>query len=263
MSFIEDLKKLQGFKKAYIQRLEGQFVNDASFYYWNGLKSLKIPIEFFDEDKKYDINLDRETLVVAGVPTTIKVFETLGIKIPKPLDIPEELVSFCGRRVEITTIREAIKKTKQDFPLFVKPSEHGKLFNGQTVSGVEELELFRYCSEEFDLDLPVLISEPVNFISEYRSFVLEGKILDSRRYMGDFKIFPDFSIIEKAVSSYTKSPIAYAIDFGVTDDGRTLLVECNDAYSLGPYGFDNFNLTRMFIMRWKELLADKLIFTNR
>lgn len=257
--FGKEIQKLQGFKKAYVQRLNGEYVNDASFYYTNGLRLLNIPIEFFDEDKPHELELDRETLVVAGVPTTLEVFRRLGIEPPLPLDIPKELVGYCGRMIQQTTIRKVLDDSKEEdefkFPLFVKPASHGKLFNGQVVYGKEELKMFRYCHDELDLDIPIIVSEPVKFLAEYRSFVLEGNIIDCRKYMGHFSFVPDFKIIQRAVRDYTTAPIAYSIDFGVTDDGRTLLVECNDAYSLGPYGFDNFNLTKMFIMRWKEIIG--------
>lgn len=255
------MKNKTEFKKAYIQRINGEFVNDASFYYNNGLKLLKIPIEYFDEEKPYELNLDRETLVVAGVPTTIKVFKKLGITPPAPLDIPEELYKYCGRKILSGRLEEFLISPITKYPLFVKPADHGKLFNGQVVSCKEELDMFKHC-HELGVNIKIIASEPVRFVSEYRSFVLEGKILDCRKYAGDFKVIPDFKVIESAVEDYKNSPAAYAIDFGVTDDGRTLLVECNDAYSLGPYGFDSLNLTRMFILRWKELLGNNLKLTN-
>ena len=61
-------------------------------------------------------------------------------------------------------------------------------------------------------------------------------------------------MIQSCVNSYESAPVAYAIDFGVTDDGRTILIEANDGYSLGPYGFDSYNYTRMMILRWKQIM---------
>ena len=267
-----DIKKIKGFKRAYIQKLEGEFVNDASFYYYNGLKFLNIPVTFFNEDSDYKLELDRETLVVAGVPTTLKVFKELGIEPPKPLDIPEELnqpFSYLGREIAFTTIGDVLndnvntkfnllkdKETnKIRYPLFVKPSEHGKLFNGQLVFCKEELEMFRYCHRELDLNIPIMISSRMDFASEYRCFILEGEILDIRKYRGDYEVTPNFHQIKQMVKAYKSAPIAYALDVGVLGNGDTFVVECNDAYSLGPYGFDNFNLTRMFIMRWKQIIG--------
>lgn len=259
----KNIKKTPSFRKAYVQMMDGQFVNDAAFYYCNGLKLLNIPIEFFDEDKPYELNIDRETLIVAGVPTTIKAFKTIGVEPPKPLEIPLELHNYAGRWMMNVTLRDVVGSDTIKYPIFVKPSSHGKLFNGQLVHSKSEIEMFRHCSEELDLDIPITISEPVNFLSEYRAFVLDGKIIDCRKYAGDFRIAPNYKKIEQAVADYTRAPIAYAIDFGITDDGRTLLVECNDAFSLGPYGFDNLELTKMFIARWNEIIGNKLILTNK
>lgn len=252
-SLKEDLKKLQGFTKAYVQLYDGLLVNDSAFCYVNGLKTLKIPIEYFDVNEKKDLIINKETLVVAGINPTLRAFQSIGVVPPKPLDLPEELIKYCEREIFYTTIGESLKMDLK-FPVFVKPSSHGKLFDGQLMYTKNDIELFKYLDPLED-EIPIIVSEPVEFISEYRTFVLEGKILDSRRYMGSYRVLPNYSIIERAVQDYKHSPIAYAIDFGVTKDGRTLLIECNDAYSLGPYGFNNFDLTRMFIMRWKEIIG--------
>ena len=253
--FFKELKELSVFKKAYIQILDGEFVNDASFYYYHGLKFLNIPIELIEDRDLGKTVIDKDTIVVAGVPATLKIFQRLGVTPPKPIDIPLELVNYCGRWVITTTIKDALDNSELQYPLFVKPAQKGKLFNGQIISCKEELEMLRYCDEEMDLETPIFISEKVKFISEFRSFVLKGQILDCRKYSGDYKKVPDFSIIENAVKDFVSSPIAYSIDFGVTEDGRTLLIECNDAYSLGPYGLNNLDLTRMFIYRWKEIVG--------
>ena len=40
----------------------------------------------------------------------------------------------------------------------------------------------------------------------------------------------------------------------VTDDGRTLLVEFNDAYSLGCYGLNDIQYAKFISARWSQLL---------
>lgn len=59
----QEKKIISKYKKAYIQRLDGEFVNDASFYYYHGLKQMDIEVEFFDEDKKYLIPLSKDILI--------------------------------------------------------------------------------------------------------------------------------------------------------------------------------------------------------
>ena len=51
------------------------------------------------------------------------------------------------------------------------------------------------------------------------------------------------------------APAGYAADFGVTGDGRTLLVEINDGYSLGCYGLQHNLYAQLLSARWAELVG--------
>jgi len=75
-------------------------------------------------------------------------------------------------------------------------------------------------------------------------------------YLGDFRVFPDMKIIDEAIAEYTKNgaPAGYSIDFGVTDNGKTLLVECNDGWSLGNYGLEPSKYCRLLGRRWHEMM---------
>lgn len=250
--FAKELKELRGIEKAYIQVIDGEFVNDAAFYFNNGCKLLGIEVERFEDKDFGNIKLQKNEMVFAGVPVMIKTFEKFGGIIPEPLDIPVELESFCGRDIKKSTLRELWDTTS--YPIFVKPAEKGKLFDGQIVSCKEELEMFQYVDEEDGWDTKVYSSNVVKIVSEFRSFVINGEVYDCRKYKGGFSSVPNFELIQQCVDAYNSSPIAYALDFGVTDSGETILIEANDAYSLGPYGFDSYNYSRMAILRWKELM---------
>jgi hypothetical protein len=52
-----------------------------------------------------------------------------------------------------------------------------------------------------------------------------------------------------------ETPAAFGNDFGVAADGRTLLVEVNDAYSLGYVGLRTVPYANMLEDRWVELVA--------
>lgn len=43
------------------------------------------------------------------------------------------------------------------------------------------------------------------------------------------------------------------MDIGVTQDGRTLIVEINDGYALGNYGLNPLKAAIFFERRWREL----------
>ena len=65
-------------------------------------------------------------------------------------------------------------------------------------------------------------------------------------------MFPDVKIIENCVNDYYDPPKGYALDFGLTDDGRTLLIEVNDGYALGCYGLFYIDYAKLLSARWAE-----------
>ena len=59
---------------------------------------------------------------------------------------------------------------------------------------------------------------------------VKHQIIGVGHYNGDPFVHPDPAVVLAAVNDYrAEAPVAYGIDFGVTADGRTLLVEVNDA----------------------------------
>ena len=80
-----------------------------------------------------------------------------------------------------------------------------------------------------------------------------GHILSVRPYKGDWRKHYDYRVIENAVKEFTSAPAGYAIDFGLTDDGRTLLIEVNDGYALGCYGLFYIDYAKLLSARWAEL----------
>lgn len=63
----------------------------------------------------------------------------------------------------------------------------------------------------------------------------------------------DPAVIESAWAAFDDAPAAYAMDWGVTDDGRTLLVEVNEGYSVGAYGLYFTDYARFLSARWAQL----------
>ena len=65
------------------------------------------------------------------------------------------------------------------------------------------------------------------------------------------------SVIENAVRDYKDIPAGCSLDFGVTDDGRTLLIEMNDGLALGCYGLPDEEYAKLLLARWAELNGTK------
>ena len=251
MEFIDEMRQIKNIKKAYIQLWKGDYANEAAYVAFMGCEFLNIPTQKFDLKDIGTLDLDKDTIVFGGVTAVLQALTMLGIEPPKPLDIPEELYPFTKRNIQNGTLEYFLKNGK--FPLFAKPRKP-KLFNGTVVSGPDELEMFRHLHTD-DLEIEIMTSDVVKFVAEYRTFVIDGRAYDCRKYSGQHRIVPDFDFIDETIKAYKSAPISYGIDFGVTDKGETMLIEANDGYSLGTYGFDCYNYVRMCALRWNELLG--------
>lgn len=249
----EEIEPFKHIKKVYFELIDGQFINESSYNFYTGCRFMRMEIHGFNYGELDDIKIDENTIVFGGVGTMLDVFKKINIDVPKPLDIPEELNSFTKRNIQHSTIQNVLNDDSFKYPIFIKPSDSAKLFNGSIVESKFEMETFLVYNKTENRDIPITVSEVKKFLSEYRTFVLDGKILDCRKYLGDFHYVPDFSLIENAIKNYVNAPVAYAIDFAVTDKGETVLIEVNDSYSLGTYGLDCYDYFRMIMMRWLEI----------
>lgn len=239
-----------GIEKAYLQTYKGEFATEATFVAFMGCEELQIPIKKFDYNDIGILDIQKNTIVLGGVTAVRHALTVLGIVPPAPIDIPDELKLFTQRDIQIGTIKNFMEQDR--FPLFVKPTKP-KLFTGMVVSSKDELSFL--AALDLDAEESIIItSSVVNFMSEYRVFVIDKKIVDCRRYSGDFEITPNFDIINRTIESYTTQPIAYAIDFGVTDTGETVLVEVNDGYSIGSYGLSHRDYLKICMLRWNQIV---------
>ena len=100
-----------------------------------------------------------------------------------------------------------------------------------------------------------MASEVVNFRAEYRLFIHRKRVIGCRFYNGDFRLAPDFSVADRFLQLYQAQPIAFSLDLGITDKRETLVVEINDAFSLGAYGLGSIPYARMVTDRWEEMVS--------
>ena len=137
-------------------------------------------------------------------------------------------------------------------PVFAKPKDRKKRFTGRVFSHAGDTAYLYGISKKTIL----LCSEVVEWLSEYRVFIINGEIAGSKNYKGDTTIQPDEDVLKNAIHLLEKSgetTSAYALDFGVLSTGETALVEWNDGFSLGSYGLDRTVYTDLLITRWIEL----------
>jgi hypothetical protein len=192
-------------------------------------------------------DLRQGDVVVAGIGTFKKAVEQLGLTCPNEVDYPPELEEFYGRKMWSDNLKN-VYMNQESWPIFVKPKRQ-KLFTGKYIKSTRDV-----IGLGADETVDVWCSEPVDFVSEWRCYVRYGQILDVRNYKGDWSILPNKKIVEQAIKEYTSQTAGYGIDFGVTKEGRTLVVEVNDGFSLGSYGLAPIKYAQLLTARWFELM---------
>jgi hypothetical protein len=234
--------------RAYIHSMRGEPWNEECATAQRGFEELGIQCVPFSSNDVLDQGR-REDVVVGGLLVTGHALAMRGVK-PPSIDYPKSLSRFLGRRVWATTVG---KIKAADLPLFVKPLEEKEL-PGTVAWHMTDLGDYLARGEGY----PVLCSEPVRFVSEKRFFIRYGQLADMRHYRGDPGIQCDDAVVNDTIETYAadpNEPAGCSIDLGVTDDGRTLLVEVNDGYALGCYGADCVAYALLLAARWAELVG--------
>ncbi len=239
---------------AYVQREDhGEFLSDATYTFWRGCYLLGIETIAFRQPDIETIELRKETLVHGGIGMVRKAFGRLGVPQPHLHEVPPaELLPFYGRNMWATTMAEVRRHLEEDRHIFIKPLRRQKAFTGHVTSGSVG-DLIKTAG--FENTFEILASDVVNFVVEYRLFVHKGEIIGCRHYRGDFRKPLDFSVADAFVAAFKDPPVAYSLDLGVTADGATLVVEVNDAFSLGSYGLGPVPYARLVIDRWEEIVG--------
>ncbi len=233
---------------ALVQKNKGDFASINAYIAFLGFREKGYFIEFFEAEELSSKNLDDETIVVGGIPRVIQALNMLGMEIPDLESVPESIQKYAQRLVWQGTINDARVCVDKGASLFIKPlAKDRKLFVGKVVKNYRDLAN----TASLEGTYPVICSEPISMVSEYRVFVINGEIVGCKHYKGDFRIFPDFKIIESSVNDFVDAPSGYGIDFAVTDSGETVLIEVNEGFSLGAYGLTPLVYSSLLEARWK------------
>lgn len=169
----------------------------------------------------------------------------MGVREPAPLDYPQPLMPFLGRKVTL--------HTGADTPpvgCWVKPVQT-KAWPAQRIAP--------------DLRAPgpgpFWSSEHLDMRAEFRVYVLGRAAAGAGRYDdGDDDIGYDHAAVDSMIRAYASSgqaPAAYALDVAVLADGRTVLVEVTDAWAIGYYRgtLSARDYVRLLWARWNELVG--------
>jgi len=235
-------------KRAFIQKQNRDWLNENCYIASQGFTRMGydiIPFELHDLD-----TLDFDGVVFGGLNTMHAIMRMKNIKIPEVHDITHHLPTWCMDRV----IRNSTVDMLHTFipPYFVKPKNEYKLFTGFVVkTQADVLKLMKFPDQT-----PVQISEIIDIQSEYRCFVHRGQLVGCKNYTGSYEVLPDFRFIRGCIDGYDAQPIAYTLDVAVKANGTTSLIEINDGYGFGNYGFNYILYCRMIEDRWIEINED-------
>lgn len=254
--------------KAYIQQINGQFPDDWIYNAYLGFGKLGMEICMFEDIKQ--VPKHKDNIVVGFVEDTIKHFHKWSM-CPTPLNIHPSIEKHCGRKMKVVTMGELRNSIGDLLPLFIKPYSQIKSFDSGVITKISSLGFF----DHLPPSTQVFTSEVINILSEYRCFVYRGELVGIQWYAGDFKLFPYISVIEGAIKDFNATnitvpttqapqpPIAYTMDFAIVENRKstlfsneTLLIECNDAWSIGNYGLESKIYAKMLRDRWREIFKD-------
>ena len=215
-----------------------------------GFLNLGEDVEMFTEETFDEISLKENDIVVGGIGFVKRALQQLGLSVPELDSVPKPVEAFAGRSVWHSTMGELRKRVDAGEVIFAKPQpDRLKAFSGRLYSGFKDL----ISTAHIDDEEPIECSTPLELLSEHRCYVLRGDPIGLRHYAGDPLVLPDTGIVREAVGSFSDGPMGYAMDFGVTADGRTVVVEVNDGYAIGAYGLHPVRYANLIQARWDEI----------
>jgi hypothetical protein len=244
---------------AYILRLEKGHDNYAQYLqvaYWFAEKGQKV--HEFDRLQLEKGKLDKilrkgsaDDVFYGSVPVIRLALNRAGRPQPPMLDYPAGLERYLGRRIVAATLRDVIRGSFL-LPFHLKPRENHKLFTGLIVRTLDDLDFL--IERGTDALTPVYVSEYRKFKTEWRAMILRGEVLNVSCYYGEPLVFPDPGVIKAAVGDFRDAPVGYAMDWAVTNEGETVLIEVNDGFGLGNYGCRGPQYIELVEARWREMM---------
>jgi hypothetical protein len=227
--------------------LPNDFDSSCALYGAMG-SALDYRLTSFDEvsSGKFD-SLIRQRLFVGSTEFMREVFKRIGL-------MNVRLPMNSNREHEIITLAEAHERVKNGERLFIKPIEI-KLFTGLVLDGVRHSSLEKLSEETKVMAYKVFDS---SLESEWRIYVHNDKMVDSRNYSGEFVINPDYNYVNDIIkANKNEFPCAYTVDIGILKSGENVVVEYNDMWAIGNYGIPNDIYLRLLRDRYFEIVRIK------
>ncbi len=201
---------------------------------------------------------------VGSVEFVRRAFHVIGVQEPPNISYPPGCESHLHRKVEQTTAHQVVygvgahfvkPVTTKAFTGFVLDRTYGA--PGLNPHDIEQSHaLFKLPG-----DTAVWVSQPVEWLCEWRFYVQDGVSIGRARYDedgADDASEPDPDVVQRCIADLSIAH-PYALDVGVLSTGQTAIVEVNDAWAVGLYGdaLDAKVYLKFLISRWKSIAAKK------
>lgn len=228
-----------------IQTINNQIAFDFGFQL---SQAVKHPLSY--HEAVYSNTPVKSYIPIGSVEFVHETMKLNDLTIPAPINIPTQLniESITHRKIFYTYDLSEIKVGN-----FVKTMTKVKYGYTGIIYGQFE-------KDNFPQDM-YMVSEFMDFESEWRAFVLNGNVLDIRQYLGSYKITPDLKILDEIISEYPNPPVAYTIDIGVCN-GVTSLIEIHNFYSCGLYGLSIGKAQKMWVAWWGNHVRNNIVEKN-
>jgi hypothetical protein len=206
--------------KVYIKKAENSLFEQAKC----GFIQMGYEIVYYN---KLETEIENDSIVVGFISDILNIQKLMQFDNLKQIDYPTELIDYLYRDFKIISINNLPDK----YPYFIKPISI-KSFSGRVIKEYKDLI--------GTLDTELYFTETIyNIISEYRCFILNGELIGVKHYKGSpFKCLQEKTVLDM-IDKYKNSPNAYSMDIGITECGKTILIECNNGYSTGNYGMSD------------------------
>lgn len=206
--------------------------------------------------------LRKGALPVGSVEFVREAMRLAEIEEPPNISYPEKATSFFHRTIYQSQIQNITKRW------FVKPIST-KLFTGFVFDSTQDPSTYNeHDYEQYSIfnslskDTLIWVSEPVNWLSEWRYYIAYNEIVGQGRYdpdgMDDAPE-PELKVIKQCIRSL-QIEHPYTLDFGVLSTGETALVEANDAWAIGLYGKAMAPRDYLYFLRtrWRSLVNQRI-----
>lgn len=224
--------------------------------------TIKVTNASIDGLHLYQSALKQGAVPVGSVQFLRRAMELADIIEPDNLSYPSGCERYTARKIWHSTAGRALKMTGKRF---IK-SAQTKVFTGFVLdSDAGALGLNNHDRTQFNAlcglmpDTPVWVSEPVQWVSEYRYYVMDSHLLGYARYdqeESDTAPEPNLDVVTQCIADLAISH-PYALDMGILASGETALVEVNDAWAIGLYGgaIELRDYVRFLATRWSGLVG--------